>query len=50
MVSYRHGILTVIVDSAPLAAELDSFAKREIVAGLREMGLEELSDIRFRVK
>lgn len=47
-VRFRGGVLTVEVDSAPLAAELGSFARDHLVQALAAEGLEGLCDLKFR--
>ena len=50
VMSYRNGIMTVQVHSAPLVAELQAFAKKELLEELRESGLEEIRELRFRTR
>ena len=45
---FRGGVLTVEVDSAPLAAELESFARDHLLHALQGEGLDELCELRFR--
>ncbi len=45
---FRGGVLTVEVDSAPLAAELESFAREHLREALEREGLEGLCELKFR--
>lgn len=45
---YRGGVLTVEVDSAPLKAELEGFAKAELTESFIDGGLDGLHELRFR--
>ena len=47
-VRWKEGVLTVNVDSNPLATELKSFGERAIVENLREQGLDNVHTIHFR--
>ncbi|MGE4618654.1 MAG: DciA family protein [Planctomycetota bacterium] len=46
--TWREGVLTVMVDSAPLAAELQSFGESALITTLVEGGLQGLHSIRFQ--
>ena len=45
---FRGGVLTVEVDSAPLAAELEQFARDHLLEALEREGLVGLCELRFR--
>ncbi|HCW45534.1 MAG: DUF721 domain-containing protein [Planctomycetia bacterium] len=47
-VRWKEGVLTVNVDSNPLATELKSFGERAIIENLREQGLDNVHTIHFR--
>ena len=47
-VRWKEGVLTVNVDSNPLATELKSFGERAIIENLREQGLDNVHTIPFR--
>ena len=47
---FRGGVLTVEIDSAPLAAELGTFAKQHLLEALDREGLAGVCDLKFRVK
>ena len=47
---FRAGVLTVELDSAPLAAELDSFARDHLLEALAGEGLSGLCDLKFKVR
>jgi len=44
---WREGVLTVVVDTTPLASELQSFGEQALVADLAENGLDGIHSIRF---
>ncbi len=44
---WREGVLTVAVDTTPLASELQSFGEQALVADLAESGLDGIHSIRF---
>lgn len=44
---WREGVLTVVVDTAPLTSELQCFGEQALVADLAKMGLEGIHSIRF---
>ncbi len=46
---YRGGVLTVELDSAPLAAELKSFAREHLRKALEAEGLAGLCELKFSV-
>ena len=48
VVRYRGGVMTVEVDFAPLMAELDGFAKTELLENLVDLGLEGIHRLCFR--
>lgn len=45
---FRSGVLTVAVSSAPLRAELSTFARADLVRGLEEQGLRGIHDVKFK--
>jgi predicted nucleic acid-binding Zn ribbon protein len=45
---FRGGVLTVEVDSAPLAAELGTFAREHLGKALEREGLVGLCELKFR--
>ena len=45
---FRGGVLTIEVDSAPLAAELGSFAREHLHRALEREGLTGLCELKFR--
>ena len=45
---FRGGVLTIEVDSAPLAAELGSFARGHLHQALEREGLTGLCELKFR--
>lgn len=45
---WREGVLTVAVDTAPLASELQNFGEQTLVAELAKLGLEGIHTIRFK--
>lgn len=45
---YREGVLTVTVDTAPLASELQSFGEQALIGDLSQRGLDGLHTIRFQ--
>jgi hypothetical protein len=45
---FRGGVLTVEVDSAPLASELEQFAREHLLEALEREGLVGLCDLKFR--
>lgn len=45
---WRGGVLTVLVRSVPLAAELQGFEEKALVARLSKAGLEGIHSIRFQ--
>ncbi|MDC3251703.1 MAG: DUF721 domain-containing protein [Planctomycetota bacterium] len=47
-VRWKEGVLTVNVDSNPLATELKAFGERAIIENLREQGLDNVHTIHFR--
>ncbi|MFQ5654398.1 MAG: DciA family protein [Planctomycetota bacterium] len=47
VVSYRRGVLTVEVSSAPLLAELRAFAREDLLVSLSEAGLTGVHSLRF---
>ncbi len=47
---YRGGVLTVELDSAPLATELGTFAREHLREALEGEGLSGLCDLKFRVR
>ena len=47
-VRWKEGVLTVNVDSNPLATELKSFGERAIIENLREQGLDNVHTIHVR--
>ena len=48
VVRYRGGVLTVEVSSAPLKAELKSFAREQLLEDLNASGLQGAHELRFR--
>ena len=48
VVRYRGGVLTVEVPSAPLKAELESFAREQLLDDLNASGLQGAHELRFR--
>ena len=49
-IRYRGGVLTIEIDSAPLAAELGTFARDHLRTALAAEGLPELCDLKFKVR
>ena len=47
-VRWKEGVLTVTVDSNPLATELKACGERAIIENLREQGLDNVHTIHFR--
>ena len=47
IVRYRQGVLTVKVDSSPLRAELQGFARDKLLEDLNALGLRGVHDLRF---
>jgi hypothetical protein len=45
---FRGGVLTILVESAPLAAELESFAREHLHEALEREGLEGLCELKFK--
>ena len=45
---WREGVLTVVVDAAPLTSQLQSFSGQALVGDLIGLGLEGLHTIRFQ--
>ena len=45
---WREGVLTVAVDTAPLASELQNFGEQALVADLAKIGREGIHSIRFQ--
>ena len=48
-IRFRGGVLTVEIDSAPLAAELGTFAKQHLLEALDREGLAGVCELKFRV-
>ncbi|HIA27843.1 MAG TPA: DUF721 domain-containing protein [Planctomycetes bacterium] len=48
VISYKRGVLKVLVVSTPLAAELTNFARQMLLEELASRGLEGIHDIKFK--